>query len=402
MFTGAIDLALNVSHALQISPADYVRSILGDPDSWRTKTCPPTELRLAELREWSKGLPALAHILIPAVPWKPRELSFPFSDLLFRPSVVFRYPQAANVVSHTPKQRWFFINGICTDHSVVLLNAAYLHALFRRPLTVIHNFTRGVVPDLAACAVGKEWEQVTESAAVAFPPIYAALKNKTCERLILLAHSQGTILSGVILALLEELYLPMQAQLAALVVVRPERAVARKLAKRWGFERTMRAPDNGMDAQYATSLPSFEWPGFGRRQPERVTLDELCKLEIYCFANCASEMVPVKTRSQNGVLTPWIESYGNEMDFVARLGVLANVTGPGSVRIAGDRYRRNAAWGHLLNAHYLYPMMQSRKAGGPAGGLVPLNGNGASIPRLFAYLNAKSPPPLHPPSRTRQ
>jgi len=400
MFTGAIDLALNVSHALQISPADYVRSILGDPDSWRTKTCPPTELQLAEVREWSKGLPALAHILIPAVPWKPRELSFPFSDLLFRPSVVFRYPAVANVVSPTPKQRWFFINGICTDHSVVLLNAAYLHALFKRPLTVVHNFTRGIVPDLAACAVGKEWEHITESAAVAFPPIYAALKNKTCERVILLAHSQGTILSAVVLAVLEELYFPMQAQLAAQVVVRPERAVARKLARRWGFERTMQTPDRRKDAHPATSMPSFEWPGYGRRQPEQVTLEELRKLEIYCFANCASEMVPVKTRGQNGVLTPWIESYGNEMDFVARLGVLANVTGPGSVRIAGDRYRRNAAWGHLLNAHYLYPMMQSRKAGDPAGGLVPLNG-GRTIPRLFAYLNAKSPPPLHPPSRTR-
>jgi len=400
MFTGGVDLALNVSHALQISPPDYVRSILGDPDSWSTETCPPTELKLAQLREWSKGLPALAHILIPAVPWKPRDLSFPFSDVLFRPSAVFRYPTVANVSSPTPKERWFFINGICTDHSVVLLNAAYLHALFGRPLTVIHNFTRGVVPDLAACAVGKEWEQVTESAAVAFPPIYAALKNTTRERIILLGHSQGTILSAVVLALLEELYLPMQARLAAQVVVRPERAVARKLAKRWGFERTMRAPDKGRDAQCATAMPSFPWPDYGQRQPEQITLEELRKLEIYCFANCASEMVGVKTRDQNGVPTPWIESYGNEKDIVARLGVLANLKGPGSVSIAGDRYRRDAAWGHLLNAHYLYPMMQSRKSGDAAGGLVPLNGK-RSMPRLFEYLNAKSPPLLHPPSRTR-
>jgi hypothetical protein len=400
MFTKAIDLAFNVSTALQISPADYVRSILGDTDSWSTQTCPPTELQLAALHEWSKGLPALAHILIPAVPWKPRDLSFPFSDVLFRPSVVFRYPAAANVSSPTPKERWFFINGICTDHSVVLLNAAYLHALFGRPLTVIHNFTRGALPDLAACAVGKEWEQVTESAAVAFPHIYAALKNTTYERVILLGHSQGTILSAVVLALLEELYLPMQARLAAQVVVRPERAVARKLAKRWGFDRTMRTPDRRKDTQRDT-LPSFEWPGYGRRQPEHVTLEELRKLEIYCFANCASEMVSVKTRGGNEVPAPWIESYGNEMDIVARLGVLANVKGPGSVCIAGDRYRRDAAWGHLLNAHYLFPMIESRKSGDPAGGLVPLNGH-RSMPRLFAYLNAKSPPPLHPPSRTRQ
>ena len=38
-----LDLAFNVSYALQICPPDYVHSILGDPDSWSTKTCPRTE-----------------------------------------------------------------------------------------------------------------------------------------------------------------------------------------------------------------------------------------------------------------------------------------------------------------------------------------------------------------------
>jgi len=89
---------------------------------------------------------------------------------------------------------------------------------------------------------------------------------------------------------------------------------------------------------------------------------------------------------------PWIESYGNENDIVARLGVLAHVRGPGSVRIDGDRYKCHA-WGHLLNAHYLYPMMEARKHGDPGGGLEPLEGNRLLTPRLFAYLDAKSPPP---------
>ena len=72
-----IDLAFNVGHALQIRPPDYVHSILGNPDSWCTETCPPTELKLAEVREWAKGLPELAHILIPALPWKPRWTQLP-------------------------------------------------------------------------------------------------------------------------------------------------------------------------------------------------------------------------------------------------------------------------------------------------------------------------------------
>jgi hypothetical protein len=74
--------------------------------------------------------------------------------------------------------------------------------------------------------------------------------------------------------------------------------------------------------------------------------------------------------------------------------VLANDKGPGGVNIGGDRYRRKAAWGHLLNAHYLFPMIKARKSGDPAGGLVPLNGNLLSIPRLIGYLSKDSPPPL--------
>jgi hypothetical protein len=397
MFSKALNLAFNVSYALQICPPDYVHSIVGDPDSWSTETCPHTELQLAQVREWRKGLPELAYILIPALPWNPPALSIPFSDLLFRPSVVFRYPLRANVPNPAPKEMWFFINGICTDHSVVLLNAEYLYSLFKRPLTVVHNFTRGIIPDLAACAVGKGWDQVTESAAVAFPPIYAALKETSCERLILLGHSQGTILSAVVLALLQELHPPLQKWLSAQVDVGPERTVARKLAKRWHFERTMQATPEESDAESEPdSMPTFLWPGHGRRQPEALTEEELRKLEMYCFANCASEMrsLPANHGGSHQIGPAWIESYGNEMDIVARLGVLANVKGPGSVRIAGDRYMRDAAWGHLLNAHYLHPMMTARSSKQPAGGLVALKGNQRSIPRLFGYLDAKSPPRL--------
>ena len=121
MFTKAIDLAFNVGHALYIYPPNYVRSILGNPNSWSVQTCPPTELQLASFSEWRRGLPALAHILIPAFPWKPREVDVPFAELLFRPSVVFRYPAGAKVPNPTPKQMWFFINGICSDRNVVLL-----------------------------------------------------------------------------------------------------------------------------------------------------------------------------------------------------------------------------------------------------------------------------------------
>lgn len=113
--------------------------------------------------------------------------------------------------------------------------------------------TRGFIPDLVACAVGKEWDTVTESVATAFPPIDAALKNPTCERLKLLGHSQATILSAVILDLLKRLHPPIYGRWAKVPVVTQERAVARKLAKRWDFERTMRTAQTGKDPRPAPS-----------------------------------------------------------------------------------------------------------------------------------------------------
>ena len=39
-------------------------------------------------------------------------------------------------------------------------------------------------------------------------------------------------------------------------------------------------------------------------------------------------------------------------------------------------------------------MMEARGHDDPAGGLVPFEGNRLSTPRLFAYLDAQSPPPF--------
>lgn len=387
MFTGAVDLAFNVGHALSISSPDYVRSILGDPRSWYTDTCDHTELQLAEPREWSRGFPALAHILIQAFPWKPPGAELlPFSDLLFRPSAVFRYPEHTGTQNPTPEQAWFFINGICTDRSVVELNAQYLYELFGRPLTVLHNYTRGIAADLAACAVGKEWDRVTESVTVAYPAVYAALKDSGCRRVILLAHSQGTILSAVILHLLKGLHPQTHRAWTDFPPESPEHAVARKLAEQWDFEASIQAARSGAPRAF----PMLPWPGHRPQRLKPVTVDELRKLEIYCFANCATDMLPVTT--PNGSVAPFIESYGNDEDIVARLGVLAKTSGRGRAQIGGDRYRRRGAWGHLLNAHYLHPMVTDYRGGDPRGGLTPLRGNTSPSPRLFGYLDRQSPP----------
>jgi hypothetical protein len=63
-------------------------------------------------------------------------------------------------------------------------------------------------------------------------------------------------------------------------------------------------------------------------------------LEVYCLAGADRRMaVPKNTH---------IESFANELDYVARIGTLAH-----DMHVAGPTYIRKGATGHLLNCHYL-------------------------------------------------
>jgi hypothetical protein len=123
--------------------------------------------------------------------------------------------------------------------------------------------------------------------------------------------------------------------------------------------------------------------------------EEVAKLEVYCLANCATSMRYVTSGPDGPV--PWIESYGNEFDIVARLGVLAPNPKRWNVEIDGPRYERVGAWGHLLNEHYLAPIERAQKKGrkrGPrtetADPFVLVNSDvfpAARVPRIYRYLN---------------
>lgn len=382
MLPEKIRLALNLAQALRATGPQLGRSLLGERESWDTAHCPHTELQLMQPAQWLQATESLAHILVPALPrrlpaWVRLRPAFkPGVRLFLRPSKVYRYRPAVQRPDPSPDQAWFFINGICTDRHMLMLNAAYLSELFRRPLTLLHNSTCSVVPDLLECAFGKGWNGVTEAARLAFAPIYVALKQPQCKRVVLLAHSQGTLIAGVLLWLLRGLYPPSSEILLDGEPRCPEQRVARLLAHKWGF------PCAEIAAERAASTGAVKPP---------LTREELAKLEIYNFANCASLMGHIDTKAR----LPYIESYGNEHDLIARLGVLAPAKGLGAVGIGGERYVRRKTWGHLLNAHYLHPMEQEwralRKGEAPASTLLPLPGNRGRRPRLFDYFGGASP-----------
>jgi len=148
---------------------------------------------------------------------------------------------------------------------------------------------------------------------------------------------------------------------------------------------------------------------FDRRHIKPLNARELGRLELYCFANCASHMCYIDTA--DGTAFPWIESFGNQHDIVARLGVVAPHPRRQQIEIDGPRYEHLGAWGHLLNVHYLKAIEQAQLRGGVARAAAhdgkpyklvnELQFPEAAVPRLYGYLGGGSSRPS-PPRRFRR
>jgi hypothetical protein len=352
-----------VAEAVAMAPTSWVPSVLGLPSSWGR--VPYSEYDLV----WSGNAQRLAGYLlnvgIPSVPgraprWVPRRLA----SMLWHPlRVVAPRPKRSQAAEH-PHEAWFFINGILTDDAVARLNGAYLTHLFGRPVTLLENLTDSAPVDLLECAV-ERFGASSEHVHAAFVRLMAALKDPTKRRVVVVSHSQGTLITAVLLELFGHIH---------------EHTKANRLSVAHGDAIHKKAHGEGVRLH--------------RDEIKPLSARELGKLELYCFANCASHMRYVRTRS--GKRLPWIESYGNQYDIVARLGVLAPSPEKREVRIDGPRYECPGAWGHLLNIHYLRAIEQAQLAGGqqataPAPGapyrlMNSSDFSEAAVPRLFSYL----------------
>lgn len=89
-------------------------------------------------------------------------------------------------------EKWYFINGICTNREILQLNGSLLSKLFQRNIYCLHNPTNGIAVDLAECIAGRTLdinEPVTRNLArYVEESIMKDLKVKV------IAHSQGGII----------------------------------------------------------------------------------------------------------------------------------------------------------------------------------------------------------------
>jgi hypothetical protein len=221
--------------------------------------------------------------------------------------------------------------------------------------------------DLLECTtekIGATGEDVDS----AFHPLLDAIASPSNKRVVLISHSQGTIITAVLLRLVRGVY---------------ERTMS-------GRRRDISRSDREAIRRHAAEEGLTVDP----RRLEPVTPKEIAKLEVYCFANCASEMSYLDTARA----LPRIESYGNEHDLVARLGMLAPDPRECDIQIAGPRFVHRGAWGHLLNAHYLIDIDKAQRrranrqhasAGAAPYVLIEGTAPAGAIPHLFRYLNGR-------------
>jgi len=333
----------------------------------------------------------LADLTIPAAPESTPDLARmlmpPVVNRRFwRPTGFFRQPDEYAGVCSFPGEHWFFINGIATNEDVARYNSALLAHLFHRPVTVVQNATCSLTVDLLECIIGKglrpcDKKYMTEPAWRATAAILEALNAEHIKRVIVIAHSQGTIIMSNMLAVIGE---ALKSDFAMQEEPKWHDFTRELMGKvETEAQKVLRNSLAHALAEFTTKKSAF-------------VMDRLKKLEIYTFANCADKMRYLHLTRP----IPYMEHFANEFDWVARLGILSPLRGGsrGTIEIDGPVFEQKGEWGHLLNEHYLtaiddylYPGAEpfSREEDPFLPG-----SNGAEESRLYGYFHGKSPEAL--------
>lgn len=323
-----------------------------------------------------ESTPNLARMLLPPV----------VNRRFWRPTGFFRQPDEYADVCSFPNEHWFFINGIATNEDVARYNSAYLAHLFHRPVTVVQNATCSLSVDLLECMIGKglrlcDKKIMTEPAWRATTAILEALNAEHIDHVNVIAHSQGTIITSNVLAVIEE---ALNSDLAT-----------KKEPKWHAFTRKLMGKVETEAQKVLRNSLAHALAEFTREKSKHV-MKRLKKLEIYTFANCADKMCYVHKSAP----LPYMEHFANEFDWVARLGVLSPLrSGAGAtIKIDGPLFEQKGEWGHLLNEHYLTAIDDYLYPGAEPcireDDPYPPGGNGAGESRLYHYFHGNSPDAL--------
>lgn len=128
----------------------------------------------------AKSVPSLTRLIGQAIIGCPKRLPPKRIDFGF------------NSGRYVNNEKWFFVNGICTNEETIKLNCQYLSELFGRNVMGIHNPTNGLIYDLTECVTGRTLDIGETTSKFLGDEIEKALNNSSKVRVI--AHSQGGII----------------------------------------------------------------------------------------------------------------------------------------------------------------------------------------------------------------
>jgi len=199
-------------------------------------------------------------------------------------------PDIDTINNPNPEQSFLFINGILTNETIIQQNIKLLKQKFNRPIQCVFNKTDSFIMDLLECAIGKLSNDLTEASLLGLSSISKILLNPEINKLVIICHSQGTIITAQIL---------------------------RNLHK-FGLDK----------------------------------LEYIKKIEIYAFGCCASNMKYLINDDDNNQY-PYMEHFANENDIVAKMGCNHSKDIEDYIDIDGKIFINKGKSGHLFNSHYL-------------------------------------------------
>lgn len=203
-------------------PSSNLKSILGEWKGLRPPYHPWSEYNIFKVSDWSSFKRLLSFVADSTLLWykapKPTDTNrvetilLP-SDMTSRFAKVekrLRSESPSSFVSKNgtvfPGEAWFYINGILTDETIATMNGEYIAHLFGRKVEVLHNPTDALLLDLVETVVGRTWQSFSRADQFAYDKILSRLKDESIKKVVILAHSQGTVLMANVLRKLQELH----------------------------------------------------------------------------------------------------------------------------------------------------------------------------------------------------
>jgi hypothetical protein len=183
-----------------------LRAFFGPMRGW----FPKKDDRFAELavhRGFRSAARVLWLLLVSPLPWRYLPEQRPWMRLLprwlFLRECVTRDLVCPDGVQN-PREQWLLINGAFTMDAVLERNIDYIQHLFRRDLRLIRNPTNGILLDYCEIVFPRLFGHIRPTIDTTRRELERCLRDEQIERVVVIAHSEGTIIITKALAALTE------------------------------------------------------------------------------------------------------------------------------------------------------------------------------------------------------